>query len=442
MLAACGQAGPGQKGIPLAQRPPIKLEMAVEPTAGRKAQADIWNARYPNIQVTPIAAPTGTGVAALEKFVTSIAAGSAAPLVRFDRFQVATYAHRKAFLALDDDVRRDKVDMKKFYAPAVEEASGIDKKLYGLPMSMGLRLLFWNKDAFQQAGLDPEKPPKTWDEHRSMALRLTTRGGPTGLERLGFHPDRSQAHYHLWAWQNGGSFQTPDGKKATLNLPRNLEALEFLQRFARDLGGGQTIKAFERTWGSGAQAPEITGQLATHVISYSGIGNYPRYRKELNFGIVLPPVRKEGDKPVTWSGGFAYDITRDAKEPDVVWELMKFLTSEEGYVAQFEGDKRDVQVGGGVYITELTTQPDIDKRMIERFKTGLPNIDRIPPYVLEQVKHTRFRELSIAADSLWDGIKAAQAQAVSEDKSAKQALDDNNATVQQALDLAWASVAK
>ncbi|HEU5318888.1 MAG TPA: extracellular solute-binding protein [Chloroflexota bacterium] len=445
LLAACGQAGGGatKQTVPLTQRPPMKLELAVEPTAGRKAQADIWNAKFPNIQVTPVTAPTGTGVVALEKFVASIAAGSAAPLVRFDRFQVATYAHRKAFLPLDDYVKRDKFDTKKFYAPALEEATGVaDKKIYGIPMSMGLRLLFWNKDVFQQVGLDPEKPPKTWDEHRQMALRLTQRGGATGLERLGFHLDRGQAHYHLWAWQNGGGFQTPDGKKATLNTPQNIEALEYMQRFTRDLGGAQLISAFAKTFGSGAQAPEIVGQLATYMISYSGVGNYPRYRKELNFGLVIPPVKKEGDKPITWSGGFAYDITRDAKDPDVVWEIMKFFTSEEGYIAQFDGDKRDAQAGGGVYIAEFTTQPDLDRKMIERYKTGLPNIDKIPPYVLDQVKYTRFRELSIAADQLWDGIKASQTQAVSEDKNPKQALDENNVLVQQALDQAWASVPK
>ena len=91
-----------------------------------------------------------------------------------------------------------------------------------------------------------------------------------------------------------------------------------------------------------------------------------------------------------------------------------------------------MQAGGGVYIPEFTTQSELDKKMIERFKTGIPNIDKIPPYVHEQIKHTRFRELSIAADQLWDGIKVAQAQAVSEDKNARQALDENQAIVRQA----------
>ena len=48
-----------------------------------------------------------------------------------------------------------------------------------------------------------------------------------------------------------------------------------------------------------------------------------------------------------------------------------------------------------------------------------------------------FRELSVAAADLWDGVKVAQAEAVSQTKNAKQALDDNNALVQRALDQAW-----
>src|SRR5688500_14738525 len=64
LLSACGQAsqGPAREAVSLAKQPPMKLEIGVEATAGRKAQGEIWNARYPNVEITPVAAPTGTGV--------------------------------------------------------------------------------------------------------------------------------------------------------------------------------------------------------------------------------------------------------------------------------------------------------------------------------------------------------------------------------------------
>ena len=58
------------------------------------------------------------------------------------------------------------------------------------------------------------------------------------------------------------------------------------------------------------------------------------------------------------------------------------------------------------------------------------------------LQSSRVREPSIAAQNLWDGVKAAQAEAVAQKKGAKQALEDNQALVQKALDDAWANAPK
>ena len=56
------------------------------------------------------------------------------------------------------------------------------------------------------------------------------------------------------------------------------------------------------------------------------------------------------------------------------------------------------------------------------------------------MEHSRFRELSVAAADLWDGATRAQTEALSGAKGARQALEDNNALVQRALDQAWVFV--
>src|SRR5207248_11659767 len=123
----------------------------------------------------------------LRKHSAAVAGGKAPHVADFDRFQVPAYVNWRMFQPLNDFAVKDKYDLVR-YAPAVlEEAMGFDKKLYGLPSSMDVRLLYWNKEQFAQAGLDPEQPPATWDDLRRMAVRLTRRGRTGALDRLGFH---------------------------------------------------------------------------------------------------------------------------------------------------------------------------------------------------------------------------------------------------------------
>jgi ABC-type glycerol-3-phosphate transport system substrate-binding protein len=225
--------------------------------------------------------------------------------------------------------------MIRFAPLVVPEAKGLDGKWYAMIRSTDDRLLYWNKEAFQEVGLDPEKPPATWDEFKQMAIRLTKRGGPNGYERIGFHTEHGQAHYHIFAWQNGGSFQTADGKKATLTLGPNQEALQWMADLMKDLGGWGPLEDFRKTFGSNAQDPFLTGQLAMqYQTNGSTPGNIARFRPDMKFGAAAPPVRKSGDKPLTWSGGFAFNMIKGSKKQDAAWELMKFITSVDWFKMQ------------------------------------------------------------------------------------------------------------
>lgn len=337
-LAGCGSgsqaptANMPEGGTPLQERRPATLEFWGSVTDDlRKDQITAWNAKFPHLKVNYGAnQATGQGVEALQKFIAAVAGGSAPNALDFDRFQVATYANRQVFEALDDLIKRDKYATRRFAPAVLEEAMGLDKKSYGLPRSADARLIYWNKELFQEAGLNPEKGPATWDELRQFALRLTRLSGSAGTERLGFHTEEGQSHVHLFAWQNGGSFQTVDGKRATLPLVANADALQWMTDLMKDLGGWGTLKDVRAGWGRDAQNPFLVGQLAMHYQTNNYAGVVARYRPEMRFGAALPPVRKSGDKALTWSGGAAYVMSRESKDKDVAWELMKWLTSEEG----------------------------------------------------------------------------------------------------------------
>jgi multiple sugar transport system substrate-binding protein len=452
-LAACGPQAPGQGGGAggaaqggLETHKPVTVEYwgNPPPVDGKNFQMDVFDAfqqKYPNIKITYGATKAdGQGVDAVAAITAAIVAGSPPSFVRFDRFQSPAFAAKAVWQALDELAKADKYDWGRFAPLIVPEAKGItDGKFYALIQSTDDRLLFWNKEAFQEVGLDPEQPPRTWSDFRQMAIRLTKRSGAT-FDRAGFYTEYGQSHYHLFGWQQGGGFQSEDGKKGTLPSAPNQEALQWMSDLMKDLGGYGPMEDFRKNWGSNAQHPFLVDQLAM-IYETNGLANtIARYRPEMKFGAVQPPLRKAGDKPLTWSGGFGYNMVKGTKDTDVTWELMKFLISEDGYTIGDEGDSARAKQTSGSFVPGMSGQPELDKKRYAKYRTNIAAVDKVPEIAVPLMQYSRVREPSIAAQNLWDAVKAAQKEAISQQKSAKQALEDNQAVLQKALDDAWANV--
>ena len=93
------------------------------------------------------------------------------------------------------------------------------------------RAVFYNDDLMQKAGLDPESPPKTWDEFKAMVLALKEKTGAFGyaFDAKGV---RAFRYFGFFLWNNGGDFFDADGK-AAFNSPAGVEALTFLVDLAK-----------------------------------------------------------------------------------------------------------------------------------------------------------------------------------------------------------------
>ncbi len=407
----------------------------------RKDQVAAWNARQPAVQVRFQAVPAvGQGVAALRPLAQAVAAHTAPPILDFDRFQVTTYANWRVLRPLDDLIAQGRMSRARFLPITLEEATGFDNKLYGLPSSVDNRLFFWNKEQFADAGLDPDRPPATWDELTAVATRLVRTGGGSGrsgLERLGFHADFGQATLHLFAWQNGGGFQSADEKTATLPLPANAEALHYLADLMRGQGGWPAASAFRATWGTGARHPFLTGQLAMQHELPNWAGDVlAKHRPDLPFGVAQPPLRRAGDSALTWAGGYSYVISRESAHTDAAWSFLQWLLDEEAWTVAHDGQRARARAAGGVYLPGMAGQAALDAALLVKYKTGLP-LDGVLDAALALMAHARIRERSIAAADLWDGVLRAQTEALTVSKEVERALADQNIAVQRALDQAW-----
>jgi multiple sugar transport system substrate-binding protein len=106
----------------------------------------------------------------LEKILTSVIAGQNPDIARLDIAQVHLLAKKGIIVELDTLYFKDLLN-ELYQAPL--KSSFYKGKLYGIPDQVTCILLFYNKDLFREKGIDPENPPKNWDEFLDYAKKLT-----------------------------------------------------------------------------------------------------------------------------------------------------------------------------------------------------------------------------------------------------------------------------
>ncbi len=173
----------------------------------------------------------------------------------------------------------------------------------------------------------------------------------------------------------------------------------------KDVGVWSTLADFRATWGNNAQNAFLMGQVAMHYQTNNFPAVVARYRPEMRFGATPPPSGRPATRRSPGRRGGLRHESRD-QGGERAWELMKWLVTEEGWTVGWGGEVSRVKALGGHYLPYMTGQPELDKKMFDKYKTGIPSVDRVPEMAVPLMASSRFRELSIAASDLWDAVKA------------------------------------
>jgi multiple sugar transport system substrate-binding protein len=187
-----------------------------------------------------------------------------------------------------NDGNIDMADM--FEAPLSQCRQG--NLILCLPWGTDAYALFWNKDLFEAAGLDPEKPPSTMEELVEMADKLTVVNPDGTIQQLGFIPDFDWSHSDLYVRNFGGFWYSDDGSQLTVNSPAMIDALTWQQQFYTKYGV-ENIQAFRSGFGEygSPDAPFYAGKIAMMVEGEWQVGpNFiPALKPELNYGVTAFP---------------------------------------------------------------------------------------------------------------------------------------------------------
>lgn len=242
---------------------------------------------------------------------------------------VGQYASKGAFAGLGDYYSSWKDKGALFKADI--NATLYKGKHYSVPMTFSPVLTYYNKSLFKAAGLDPEKPPVTWEEFATDAKALTKDVDGDGKpEQYGFVlPDHtSPAMWETLMWGNGGGTVSNDGKKSTIQDAKSIDAVTYWS----DLLKNDHISPAGIS-GPDADALFQSGKVGMLVEGPWMINGFTNAK--LDFGVTDVPKGPVGAFPVANSNMLfiSKDTMSDDKQKKAVGSFLDFWNSKANQVA-------------------------------------------------------------------------------------------------------------
>ncbi|WP_172371989.1 ABC transporter substrate-binding protein [Sporosarcina jiandibaonis] len=280
-----------------------------------------FNKSQDKIEVTHTFVPWGD---IWTKELAAIAANSPPDVVINDINATALRGKKNQAMNLSQFLEKD--DISGDFYPELWEATLYEGDSYGIPFNTDTRILYYNKDAFEEVGLDPEKPPTTWEELEEYAAKLDKKDGNT-YDRIGFYP--------LWGIQSDVWMLNADGVnyfdsegEVSIDTDANRDTLDWLVKW-REIYGENTINAYQAQIDSQQGNPFFNGKLGMFINTPTFYTQIRDYAPDLNFGVAKLPERTEGSGHTSWGGGFVAEIPEGSKNAEEAWEFIKYLTGAE-----------------------------------------------------------------------------------------------------------------
>ncbi|MEQ8249985.1 MAG: ABC transporter substrate-binding protein [Oceanibaculum nanhaiense] len=315
--ALAGMASPAMADVELSMYYPIAVGGPL--TQVVDGMVNEFQKGHPDIKVNAIYAGNydDTRVRAL----SALKSGEPAQLSVMFSIDVYDLMEQDVIVPFSDVVStaEEKAWLDSFY-PGLMANGTVDGKVWGVPFQRSTIVMYYNKDAFREVGLDPNQPPKTWDEMAAAAKKLT-KDGRWGV----MIPSTGYPYwmYQALAIQNGLELMSGDGTKTFFDDPAAIEALQYW----RDLGTKHKVMP-EGTveWGTLRQA-FVQGQTA---MMWHSTGNLTAVKKEakFDFGVAMLPAKKRPGSPTGGGNFYLFKKATDA-ERKAALTFIRWMTAPE-----------------------------------------------------------------------------------------------------------------
>ena len=374
--------------------------------------AQDFAAVHPDIRIKPVYA--GNYDDTIAKAITAFKGGKAPPLAMIGAIQVFSLIDLDAIVPIDElaSTPEDKAWLGGFW-PAFMANGNVDGHVWSVPFQRSTAVLYWNKDAFKQAGLDPETPPANWTEQTAMGRKLVTKSGGT-VNRWGVQIPATGGTYWLYqalAAEAGQPLMNSAGNETYFGSPGAIEALEYWVALGKE--GVQAPGVLD--WGT-TPNDFVAGRTG---MMWTTTGNltFVRSNAKFPFGVAMLPADKQRGTP-TGGANFHIFSTATKAEREASLLFMKWVTSPER-AAQW-----------GMDTGYVATRPDAwETPVMKQYVAGFPQAavarDQLP-YALPELSTHQNQQVTLPLNS---ALQAALAGT----KSPKDALMEAQANSERLL---------
>ena len=364
-----------------------------------------------------------------EKWLTAVAAGIPPDCGYTNWEGLATLAHGKAVIALDDYFAASGIKPEDFVTSMIKNAT-YEGKIYAIPGGCDYDWLLYNKTVYEEAGLDPEKPPVTFDEWVQHSEKIYQYDSAGNITRMGMDP-RAGGLYRT-GFQFGGEFYDEANRKVTCNEGGVVKALEFEVELAKKWPV-EKVSAFTAGL-PGYSQPNSGFATGKQAYLYPGgafwaMESFDKYAPDLKYGAAFIPTLTPDPKErelYMWIG-WHYSIPTGAKNKDAAWQFMKYAFYDKA------ARMGVVTLNGCCVKAQLTD-------WVEGLKDYFGPDNRVIPYLpilgeIAAVSAKYWPPIPVASRYL-DEVNRAEDFAVRGEKTAQQALDECAEIVQKELEAA------
>ncbi|WP_333834890.1 ABC transporter substrate-binding protein [Rubrimonas sp.] len=283
-------------------------------------------------------------------------------VISIDNPDFPAFSSRGAFLAIDDKVAASEVIDPESLFPGPRRSVTWDGKMYGVPRAANTIALYYNRDMFREKGLDPDNPPKTWDELLSAARTLSDPARNVyGIAFSAVANEQGTFQFLPWAQMGGGDYDN-------IAAPGAVRGLEIWKTLIDEgLASPDTLTRGQfdstATFNQGNAAMAISGPWELNRMAASA---------QFDWGVALLPTPEPDSPRSSALGDMNYAVFANSPNPDAAFRLIEYMVSQQHRAwAEFSRmpPRSDVELGS----------------------TGNPRIDAAAKVFAEQLGYARNR---------------------------------------------------
>ncbi len=306
------------------------------PWGGDSETWDLWRISEfekanPNIHVNAVYVPPDGGIAN-GKLLAAVAGGKAPDVVVSNVASLSyTLATQGALEKMDDALKVAGFDQSELLEPfkGLMQYKG---DTYIFPHDTNISLLYYNADMFREAGLDPDKPPRTIEELDAYSDKLSKVNSSGDIERMGFIPwiDGNAEDPLLMGYLFGTDFYTAETNKLNLTGPHLAELFSWIGEYAKKFDP-ERIQWFAKVFG-GAFSPDhpfFNGRVAMTVNGNWFTNALRLYAPDIDYRVAAIPTPPGGRTGASTFGTNVFLMPKGAKEKEDAVKFMLFASQPE-----------------------------------------------------------------------------------------------------------------